>query len=433
MIILPQELIAKHLQEIANNSQVSISLVSLDDGDAFVSNQLVNEDGKKRRLINGILKFTFESQNTELSDFSAGIDVLVVVRLAENFASTEQHSLSNLQFNGWVRTKEGIEPRPVQIVPVREELFARVHGLYETEVLQEKTVLIIGLGSGGSSQAIELVKAGVGNFILIDHDRLEVGNVVRHLCGLSDLGRYKTKAVRDLILDKNPFANVETHEFRCDWEWLLKLQQLVRRADLVFCSTDNRASRMVVNRACVSEGRVCIYGGTFRRAYGGQVLRVIPGQTMCYQCFVDILPDIAEDQEIASQEQADRIAYADRPVPIEPGLATDIASITLMSVKLGILELLRGTETTLASLYEDLSSPWFLWLNRREADTQYADLNPMNESGDGPRILTWYGIESEKNSGCPVCGDFIGQQLKQGNILEKPTPEQIAAFGASSM
>src|SRR5207237_3839927 len=112
----------------------------------------------------------------------------------------------NLQFHGWIRGKQQIESCPVQAVPIREELFSRVHGLYETNVLAGKTVLIIGVGSGGSTIALELVKAGVGNFLLVDPDRVEVANVVRHLCGLSDLGRFKTKAIRDLILEKNPFA-----------------------------------------------------------------------------------------------------------------------------------------------------------------------------------------------------------------------------------
>ena len=40
--------------------------------------------------------------------------------------------------------------------------------------------------------------------MLIDFDRLELSNVARHVCGVNDLGRYKTFAVRDSILQKNP-------------------------------------------------------------------------------------------------------------------------------------------------------------------------------------------------------------------------------------
>lgn len=232
--------------------------------------------------------------------------------------------------------------------------------------------------------------------------------------------------MRDLILDKNPFAEVETHENLCNEEWLPNLRQLVRRADIVFCGTDNRPSRMLVNRVCVEEQRVCIYGGTFRRAYGGQVLRVIPGQTMCYQCFIDLLPEVAADQEIASEAQAERIAYADHPVAIEPGLATDIAPMAIMCVKIGILELLRGIPTSLSGLYDDLQAAWFQWLNRREPDTEYADLKPIDSGEDDYRILAWYGIANDRNPGCPTCGNFVEVRLGQ-----QPTPEQIARFESS--
>jgi hypothetical protein len=150
---------------------------------------------------------------------------------------------------------------------------------------------------------------------------------------------------------------------------------------------------------------------------------------MCYQCFVDLLPDKADDQEIASEEQANRVAYEDRVVPVEPGLANDIAPIAIMCVKFGILELMRGTETTLASLYEDLSSAWYLWLNRREAGTDYAGLDPLDTEGsEDPRILAWYGVANEREPGCPVCGNFASLQL-DGHEL---TSAEIDVFASSA-
>ena len=44
------------------------------------------------------------------------------------------------------------------------------------------------------------------DFILVDRDRLSVGNVVRHPGGISQVGRYKVNVVRDLIHEKNPEA-----------------------------------------------------------------------------------------------------------------------------------------------------------------------------------------------------------------------------------
>ncbi|NIN70054.1 MAG: ThiF family adenylyltransferase, partial [Anaerolineae bacterium] len=76
-----------------------------------------------------------------------------------------------------------------------------------------------------------------------------------------------------------------------------------------------------------------------------------------------------------------------------PGLSTDIAPISIMVVKLVIQELLKGTETTLRSLEDDLIAPWYMWLNRREPGTQYENLEPLEFNISGMNILRWYGID----------------------------------------
>jgi len=311
--------------------------------------------------------------------------------------------------SGYVLHGEKWEQTPVEIVPDRSELFSRVGGLIETDVLAKKRVLVIGLGSVGSHIAIELAKSGITRFNLIDHDRLVVGNVVRHVAGVSHVGRYKTRAMAQLIKDKNPYAEIRTWEEKVSWENVEQVRQVVREADIIICVTDNRPSRLIINRLCVEEQKPCVFAGAFLRACGGQVLFVRPHVSPCYQCFCALLPEQAENEEISNPEQAERIAYADRPVAIEPGLSTDIAPISLMVVKLVIQELVKGTETTLRSLDDDLVAPWYLWLNRREAGTQYEKLEPLGFSLGGLRILRWYGIDLKRDPACPVCGDFEGE------------------------
>jgi hypothetical protein len=121
------------------------------------------------------------------------------------------------------------------------------------------------------------------------------------------------------------------------------------------------------------------------------------------------LPELDKDQEVSSQEQAENLSYTDRPVPIEPGLSTDIAPVSIMLVKLVIQELLKGTETTLSSLDDDFVAPLFFWLNRREAGTQYEKLKPLEFNISGMHILRWYGIAMERHPECPVCGEAWDQ------------------------
>ncbi|MEU7742522.1 ThiF family adenylyltransferase [Nonomuraea sp. NPDC049158] len=289
------------------------------------------------------------------------------------------------------------------VVPAAADAFERVHGIFETDVLRRKSVAVLGLGSGGSFIVRELAKAGVGRFLLLDHDRLEVGNVSRHECGLADVGRLKANAMRDVVHQHHPAARVLTSALRLSGRTRRRVRDLIRdiEADLVICATDSRESRLLVNRMCLEEGLPLILGGVYRRAYGGVVQRVIPGLTACYQCFVQALPEQAADNEISSAEDAARVSYTDRAVAPQPGLSTDIVPIALHMAKLALLELLDGESPAFATLGADLVAPIHQWINRRELT--HAGLEPMGVSIDRQSVLRWYGVLLHPLEDCAVC------------------------------
>jgi len=171
----------------------------------------------------------------------------------------------------------------------------------------------------------------------------------------------------------------------------------------VYAAPDDHQARLVINHACVKLGRECIFVGFGTRARAGQVLWYRPGESMCFQCFLKSFPELIEDVEIANQAHADRVAYSDKIVPVEPGLVTDIAPVTTMAVKLGIQSLLKGQETTLRSLDEDFTAPLYLWANRREGNFESLDL--LSDTLNGMSILRWYGINVPADPDCPVCGN----------------------------
>lgn len=297
--------------------------------------------------------------------------------------------------------------REVVFADIEPQLDLRRAGILETTILKDKVVLCIGLGTGGSHVAVELAKCGVGRFLLVDRDRLSVGNVVRHPGGISQVGRTKVNVTRDLILEKNPKAQVEVQTIDVGFDNRDVIAGLIQAADLVICGTDNRKSKLLINELCVSANKPAIYGGAFRRAYGGQILRVRPRLSPCQQCFVSALPDEASDVEVSSEGDADEIAYSDRPVAVEPGLSLDVLPIATQLAKLGLLELIAEKSSTLNILKRDFDAPWYLWLNRPEPGTQYADMLPLSESRDDMTINRWYGIYFERDEQCPVCGEFV--------------------------
>ena len=352
------------------------------------------------------------------------VQVLVLVS-PQQTGDTRTTRWGKYHVAGYTRRAGSWRPAGLQIIPLKQQLFSRFHGLLESGLLAQEVALVFGLGSGGSGVVHFLVQSGVCSFILVDFDRLEVGNILRHDAGLAHVGRYKTLYQADRIRDKNPYAEVETHEVKITGSSVEFVRGLVQRSSIVVAAVDRRTPKQLINRVCVEEGKPCIFGGAFRRAYGGQVFRFRPGEA-CYQCHLRLFPSGANEDEVSNEAHAESLGYTDSPVAIEPGLSVDIAPINTMAAKLVVQELLSGKDTTLRSLDEDLSAPWHMYLNRREVGTDYETLPALNAEGEGLRILRWYGIDVDRDPECEVCGDFgRGLAEREGLVV---TDEALKAY-----
>ena len=92
----------------------------------------------------------------------------------------------------------------------RTELVIGKEGL---EKLSNAKVAIFGLGGVGSFVLEGLVRAGVGNFVLIDDDRICLTNLNRQILATrKTVGQPKVEVAKQRILDINPDANVEIHQ-----------------------------------------------------------------------------------------------------------------------------------------------------------------------------------------------------------------------------
>jgi ThiF family len=94
-------------------------------------------------------------------------------------------------------------PRPIALRG--EEAWVRQPNL---AAISSKTVAILGAGALGSQIAALLARAGVGRFLLVDHDVVTAGNRVRHELDLADVGRFKTAALADRLRRINPWCEV---------------------------------------------------------------------------------------------------------------------------------------------------------------------------------------------------------------------------------
>ena len=96
-----------------------------------------------------------------------------------------------------------------------EEKFSRTEMLIGNdgmEKLKNAKVAVFGLGGVGSYVCEGLARSGVGNFVLVDFDKIDESNINRQLIATEKtIGRHKVDLMKERILEINPDANVEAH------------------------------------------------------------------------------------------------------------------------------------------------------------------------------------------------------------------------------
>lgn len=247
--------------------------------------------------------------------------------------------------------------------------FSRIEKILNSKLLSKKEVSIIGLGSGGSKVALELVKCGIGSINLIDYDILEEQNIIRHICGYPDIGRYKTKAVKDFLHLSNPSSLITTYEFDIRKNTDL-FRNIVKKSDLIIAATGVPQTNHLINGICIQENTDAVYAGVYERGSGGFVMRVIPHKTPCYDCVYDVIQRTSPPVHLTDEQRARYSTIEDASeLKAEPGISTDIGFICLLQSKMALLTLLKNEDTEL----EDIPHNFLLWFNK-----SYGPFRPMS-------------------------------------------------------
>ncbi|MBQ3062053.1 MAG: thiamine biosynthesis protein ThiF [Clostridia bacterium] len=125
-----------------------------------------------------------------------------------------------------------------------DALIAR-HGPELHKRFSSATVAVCGLGGLGSNIAIALARAGVGKLLLIDFDHVDITNLHRQQYKADQIGRCKTDALAENILEIAPYTKVETVMARITED---NFADILKDADIVCEAFDNAESKaMLVN------------------------------------------------------------------------------------------------------------------------------------------------------------------------------------------
>ena len=134
------------------------------------------------------------------------------------------------------------------MIPTRKEWIsaqAERHGEELQARFSRAAVAICGLGGLGSNIAISLARAGVGKLILIDFDRVDLTNLHRQQYKIHQIGKYKTEAMAENLLEIAPYVRLETVTQRLTEENCI---QWLKDADVICEAFDDACAKaMLVN------------------------------------------------------------------------------------------------------------------------------------------------------------------------------------------
>ena len=124
------------------------------------------------------------------------------------------------------------------------------HGEDLQNKISSTTVGICGLGGLGSNIAITLARAGVGKLILIDFDKVDITNLHRQQYKVSQVGMYKTEALRENLTEINPYLESEIQTV-CVTEKNAK--ELLKDCDIICEAFDNAECKAMLTNLVLEE------------------------------------------------------------------------------------------------------------------------------------------------------------------------------------
>ncbi|MCK5387661.1 MAG: tRNA threonylcarbamoyladenosine dehydratase [Candidatus Izimaplasma sp.] len=120
-------------------------------------------------------------------------------------------------------------------------------------LLQQTTVLVIGLGGVGGHATESLARSGVGKLIIVDQDVVDETNINRQIIALSStIGLPKTVVMKGRLLDINKNLEVITYHTFYDFE--TKKEIFNHKIDYVIDAIDTITYKIDIIKECLKRG-----------------------------------------------------------------------------------------------------------------------------------------------------------------------------------
>tara|TARA_Y100000816_G_scaffold149365_1_gene106161 strand:- start:507 stop:1256 length:750 start_codon:yes stop_codon:yes gene_type:complete len=168
-----------------------------------------------------------------------------------------------------------------------KQIILKKVGISGQKKINKAKVLIIGVGGLGCPLLSYLASSGVNNIGIVDHDKIELGNLNRQiLFNTSDLGKYKVDQAKVKIKKIYNQIKLKTYKKKITKK---NIGSILKEFDIICDGTDNFDTRLLINDYCKKNKKILISAAISK--FDGHLFKFnFKKKIPCYRCYMPQQP-----------------------------------------------------------------------------------------------------------------------------------------------
>ena len=168
-----------------------------------------------------------------------------------------------------------------------KQIILKKVGISGQKKIKKAKVLVIGMGGLGCPLLTYLASSGVNNIGIVDHDKIELGNLNRQiLFNTSDLGKYKVNQAKVKIKKIYNQVKIKTLKIKITEK---NIKTILGGYDIICDGTDNFDTRLLINDYCKKNKKILISAAISK--FDGHLFKFnFKKKIPCFRCFMPQQP-----------------------------------------------------------------------------------------------------------------------------------------------
>ena len=168
-----------------------------------------------------------------------------------------------------------------------KQIILKKIGISGQKKIKGAKVLIVGMGGLGCPLLSYLASSGVNNIGIVDHDKIELGNLNRQiLFNTSDLGKYKVNQAKVKIKKIYNQIKIKTFKIKITKK---NIKTILKGYDIICDGTDNFDTRLLINDHCKKNKKILISAAISK--FDGHLFKFnFKKKIPCFRCFMPQQP-----------------------------------------------------------------------------------------------------------------------------------------------